>query len=152
METKNEFFRFILPSSFLAFSTLFFLLIFSNCEPKITNHSYSNYIDPDIPVYGPYTAIKLPIKNGVQITNPIQISLGPGGLIFASNQTGEIRSGIWMGRIEDTALLYCNVNDFGLRSPTGFAYRGDTVYIRLPRLGFLIWTMMARDTIFSRHP
>lgn len=131
METKNEFFRFILPSSFLAFSTLFFLLIFSNCEPKITNHSYSNYIDPDIPVYGPYTAIKLPIKNGVQISNPLQISLGPGGLIFASNQTGEIYTLRDMDGdgIEDTALLYCNVNDFGLRSPAGFAYRGDTVYI-----------------------
>ena len=27
------------------------------------------------------------------------------------------------------ALLYCDVKDFGLRSPAGFAHRGDTIFI-----------------------
>lgn len=50
--------------------------------------------------------------NVVPISNPLQISLGPGGLIFASNQTGEIyllRDNEKDG-IQDAALLYCNVN------------------------------------------
>ncbi|WP_373521798.1 PQQ-dependent sugar dehydrogenase [Aquiflexum sp.] len=117
--------------SFQAFSILVFLLLFSSCDSKKTNHSYSQFIEPDIPVYGPYTAIKLPIKNGVEISNPLQISLGPGGLIFASNQTGEIYTlrDTDEDGVEDIALLYCNVSDFGLRSPAGFASRGDTVYI-----------------------
>lgn len=131
METKNKFIRLFISTFFLAFSIPALMLIFTNCESKKTNDSYIQFIDHDIPVYGPYTVIKLPIKNGVEISNPLQISLGPGGLIFASNQTGEIytlRDNDGDG-IEDTALIYCNVKDFGLRSPAGFAYRGDTVYI-----------------------
>ena len=27
------------------------------------------------------------------------------------------------------ALLYCNVKDFGLRSPAGLAHRGDTIFV-----------------------
>jgi putative heme-binding domain-containing protein len=131
METINKFLRLFISTFFLAFSIQALMLIFTNCESKKTNDSYIQFIDHDIPVYGPYTVIKLPIKNGVEISNPLQISLGPGGLIFASNQTGEIytlRDNDGDG-IEDTALIYCNVKDFGLRSPSGFAYRGDTVYI-----------------------
>ncbi|HRE07700.1 MAG TPA: hypothetical protein PKX00_18940, partial [Opitutaceae bacterium] len=41
-------------------------------------------------VYGPYRVIRLPITQGVKILNPIKISLGQDGRIYAANQTGEV--------------------------------------------------------------
>lgn len=76
-------------------------------------------------VYGPYRVIKLPIENGVKVLNPIQVSLGPGGAIFAANQSGEIytlQDSDGDG-VEDEALLYFDLNELGLRSPSGFAHR-----------------------------
>lgn len=82
-------------------------------------------------VYGPYRVIRLPLTKGVKILNPIQISLGPGGRIFAANQTGEVyflRDSDGDG-LEDETVLFCDVSRDGLSSPAGFAYRGDTIYI-----------------------
>ena len=89
------------------------------------------YRDTTVRVYGPYVAIKLPITRGVKMGNPIQLALGPGDVLYAANQTGEIYTlhdadgDGW----EDSTALYCNVQDFGLRSPVGFTHKGDTVYI-----------------------
>lgn len=82
-------------------------------------------------VYGPYKLIKLPVTKGVKILNPIQLAKGPGGKLFAANQNGEVYTlnDSDADEIEDEALLYCNVSDFKLRTPSGFAYKGDTVYI-----------------------
>jgi putative heme-binding domain-containing protein len=90
-----------------------------------------NPVDTTVSVYGPYKVIKLPITKGVKIANPIQLKLGPDGVLYAANQTGEVYSlrDTDQDGLEDTALLYCNVRDFGLRSPSGFAHRGDTIYI-----------------------
>jgi putative heme-binding domain-containing protein len=51
--------------------------------------------------------------------------------MYAANQTGEVYSLHDSDRdgLEDSTALYCNIRDFGLRSPSGFAHRGDTVYI-----------------------
>lgn len=87
--------------------------------------------DSAFPVYGPYRVISLPVTRGVRILNPIQLATGPGGQVFAANQSGEVYTLLDSDNdgLEDEARLYCNVTDFGLHSPAGFAYRGDTVYI-----------------------
>ncbi len=89
------------------------------------------HVDTTVAVYGPYVAVKLPITKGVNIANPIQLKLGPEGVLYGANQTGEVYSlrDTDGDGLEDKALLYCNVRDFGLRSPSGFAHRGDTIYI-----------------------
>ncbi|WP_237144573.1 DUF7133 domain-containing protein [Pontibacter pamirensis] len=76
-------------------------------------------------------ALKLPITKGVKLANPIQLGLGPAGVLYATNQTGEVYSlhDTDNDGLEDMALLYCNVKDAGLRSPSGFTSRGDTIYI-----------------------
>jgi putative heme-binding domain-containing protein len=101
------------------------------CSTKDTTPSYSAYIDTAISVYGPYRAVKLPIVKGVKIANPIQLAKGPGDVLYAANQTGEVYSlhDTDNDGLEDQALLYCNVKDYGLRSPSGFTHRGDTIYI-----------------------
>ncbi len=87
--------------------------------------------DTSVSVYGPYRVIKLPITKGIKILNPIQIASGPGGKIFAANQSGEVYTleDSDDDGLEDEAVLYCNVKDFNLRSPGGFAHKGDTVFI-----------------------
>ncbi|WP_228527611.1 DUF7133 domain-containing protein [Pararhodonellum marinum] len=98
-----------------------------------TKNSEENlfYSQKEFPVYGHYRLEMLPIDKGVSIVNPIQISLGPNGHIYAANQTGEIYRLLDSDGdgLEDEAALYVDVSEFGLRSPSGFTYRGDTVYI-----------------------
>jgi putative heme-binding domain-containing protein len=67
----------------------------------------------------------------VKIANPIELALGPDGLIYASNQTGEVYSlrDTDEDGLEDMALLFCNVKDLSLRSPSAFTHRGDTIFI-----------------------
>lgn len=92
----------------------------------ITHHR-----DTTVKVYGPYVAVKLPIRKGVRMGNPIQLALGPRGLLYAANQTGEIytlRDSDDDG-LEDSTALFCDVAKYGLRSPAGFAFKGDTVFI-----------------------
>ena len=101
------------------------------CTKQEPATGYKQYIDTTISVYGPYAAVRLPITKGVKIANPLQVGLGPEGRLYASNQTGEVytlRDTDGDG-IEDMALLFCNVKDFGLRSPAGFEHRGDTIFI-----------------------
>lgn len=125
MKNQSEF--------FFAFNCCFFLFIpvlFFGCNPTPSD-PFKIFEDTTAVVYGPYRVIKLPIEKGVTVLNPIQISLGPGGAIFAANQSGEIytlKDSDGDG-VEDEALLYYDLNVLGLRSPSGFAHRGDTVYI-----------------------
>jgi len=106
------------------------VMMLSGCS-KEKSDSVNTYRDTTVRVYGPYVAVKLPITKGVKLGNPIQLSLGPRDLLFAANQTGEIYTlhdsdgDGW----EDSTALYCDVKEIGLRSPVGFAHRGDTVYI-----------------------
>ena len=91
----------------------------------------SDHRDTTAKVYGPYVAVKLPVTKGVRMGNPIQLSLGPGGLLFSANQTGEIYTlhDSDGDGLEDSAALYCDVRDFGLRSPAGLTHKGDTLYV-----------------------
>ena len=103
----------------------------SGCTKQEPTAAKNRYIDTTVSVYGPYAVVKLPITKGVEIGNPLQVALGPQGVIYASNQTGEIYSlrDTDKDGLEDMALLYCNVKEFGLRSPAGFEHRGDTIFI-----------------------
>lgn len=108
-----------------------FTFLLSACSPKTQDIPLTAQIDSAINIYGPYRIVKLPIVNSVLPSNPIQLSLGSDGFVYASNQTGEVYSlrDTDGDGLEDTGVLFCNVRDFGLRSPAGLAWRGDTLYI-----------------------
>lgn len=101
------------------------------CDSGQVANIYSEFIDDGVKVYGPYLAVKLPIVKGVKLGNPIQIALGPGRYVYAMNQTGEVYTlhDSDGDGLEDSTALYCDVSDFGLRSPVGFAHKVDTVFI-----------------------
>ena len=69
--------------------TLIVSVTFWNCKPDQGTNAYQNYQDTTVKVYGPYTAVKLPISKGVELGNPIQVALGPDELMYAMNQTGK---------------------------------------------------------------
>ena len=106
-------------------------LILSGCKTEKEATTQQSFRDTTVNVYGPYTAVKLPIKTGVKMGNPIQLALSPNGFLFASNQTGEVYTlqDSDGDNLEDHAALFCNVKDDGLRSPVGLAFRGDTVFV-----------------------
>jgi len=108
-----------------------FLILFSACSNAKTDVALGKYEDTTVAVYGPYRVIKLPVAKGVNILNPIQLAEGPDGKLFAANQSGEVYTldDTDGDGIEDAALLYCNVATLNLRSPGGFAHKGDTVFI-----------------------
>lgn len=112
-----------------------YLLLIAQCAEvpkKISPQmAYSKYIDTSITVFGQYRVLKLPITKGVSIANPIQISLGPDGILFVANQTGEIYTlhDSDGDRVEDSTAIFCNVKDYGLKSPTGLVFKGDTLFV-----------------------
>ncbi|MGZ8541742.1 MAG: DUF7133 domain-containing protein [Chitinophagaceae bacterium] len=109
---------------------LVIISFFSACSNNAGDASTGD-TDTSVSVYGPYRVIKLPITKGVKILNPILLASGSGGKIFAANQSGEVyilQDSDGDG-LEDEAALYCNVKEFNLRSPAGFAHKGDTVFI-----------------------
>lgn len=89
-------------------------------RPDIEKH-----LDRSIEIYGRYAAVKLPIRNGVPIWNPGPIRVSPQGEIFVANYVGEIYRIIDTDRdgLEDTAVLFCNVAEAGLRYPTTMVFR-----------------------------
>jgi putative heme-binding domain-containing protein len=109
---------------------IIFISGFSMCT-GVQPDKYAHFIDTSTVVYGPYKVVKLPVTKGVRILNPIQISAGPGGFMYAANQSGEvyILNDSDGDGVEDEAALFCNVTDAGLKSPGGFAYKDDTVFI-----------------------
>lgn len=116
---------------FLVAAPAFTFLIFCSREKNPVSQSYERHIDTTITVYGAYTPILLPVTKGIKITNPIQVGLGPGGFIYASNQSGEVYSlrDTDGDGLEDTALLYCNVTNYGLSSPSSFTFKGNQLYV-----------------------
>lgn len=114
----------------LLLGLLVLLMMATGCSSPKSN-PYLAFEDTTATVYGPYRVIKLPITKGVKVLNPVQISLGPGGRIFAANQSGELytlQDSNGDG-VEDEALLFADLNELGLRSPAGFASKGDTVFV-----------------------
>jgi hypothetical protein len=116
------------------------MAIFSGCATQEKRVFSNDHRDTTVKVYGPYRAVKLPLSKGVKMGNPIQLALGPGGLMYAANQTGEVytlRDSDGDG-LEDSTALYCNVEDFGLRSPAGFAHKVTRFLSALPNRSALL--------------
>jgi putative heme-binding domain-containing protein len=89
------------------------------------------HLDRSVEVYGRYAAVRLPIHKGVRVWNPTAIRVSPRGEVFVANYTGEIYRIIDTDGdgLEDTAVLFCNVKDAGLRCPTTMAFRGQDLYV-----------------------
>lgn len=107
------------------------LIFLQSCHSNPVLTFPEEFEEKSFPLYGPYRVYRLPIETGVKVVNPVQISLGPGEMIFAANQSGEIyilqdRNG---DGLEDEAILYADLRELGLHSPVGFTYMGDTVFI-----------------------
>ncbi len=88
-------------------------------------------IDTAVKVYGHYAAVRLPIKNGVELWNPCAITKGPGGVMYAANYTGEIFSlhDSDGDGLEDSAKLFCNVTNDNLRYPTSIIFKGNKLFV-----------------------
>lgn len=104
---------------FLAAAPAFAFRILCSGRKEPVSHSHEGHIDTTITVYGAYTPILLRVTKGIKITNPIQIGLGPGAFIHASNQSGEVYSlrDTDGDGLEDMALLYCDDTNYALMSP-----------------------------------
>src|SRR5215204_2247285 len=76
-------------NSLLVIVLVIFLM---GCTKQGPTVGYEKFIDTTISVYGRYAVVKLPITKGVKIANPLQVGLGPQGILYASNQTGEVYS------------------------------------------------------------
>ena len=89
------------------------------------------YIDQTASVYGSYAVVKLPLEHGVRIWNPAKVLQGPDGVMYGANHTGEIYSlrDTDGDGLEDTAQLFCDVREDGLRAPAGLAFRGRDLYV-----------------------
>ena len=74
----------------LSCTFLLMLCLCNGCKENRKQDIYSKYEDSSAIAYGPYRIIRLPITKGVTIQNPIQISAGPGGFIYAANASGAI--------------------------------------------------------------
>lgn len=121
------------PLSFQMSLLVSLLLLFfmqTSCRSG-SGTDYSKHIDTTVKVYAPYHVVKLPVSKGVRIRNPIQLAKGPGGRLYACNQSGEVYylEDTDGDGIEDAATLYCDINQFKLNSPAGFTFRGDTVFV-----------------------
>jgi putative heme-binding domain-containing protein len=89
------------------------------------------HIDPSVEIYGKFAAVKLPIQNGTPIWNPGSIRVSPAGEIFVANYTGEIYRIVDSDQdgLEDSAVLFCNVTQAGLRSPTALAFHERELFV-----------------------
>lgn len=115
------------------------VLLMISCSNKPTKERSNNpsvetikrNIDSTVSVYGRYAAVKLPIKSGVTLWNPTAVTIGPGGVMYAANYTGEIFSlhDTDGDGLEDHAKLFCNVTDDALRYPTSIIFKGNKLFV-----------------------
>lgn len=100
-------------------------------DPKTWVETIKKNTDSSVKVYGHYAAVKLPIKTGVAIWNPTQVTMGPKGRMYAANYTGEIFSlhDTDGDGLEDHAKLYCDVKKNDLRYPTSIIFNENKLYV-----------------------
>ncbi|WP_289062139.1 c-type cytochrome [uncultured Zobellia sp.] len=89
------------------------------------------HTDTSVKVFGHYAAVKLPIDKGVPLWNPTNVAIGPDGVMYAANYTGEIYSlqDTDGDGLEDEAKLFCDVKDDGLRYPTSMIFKENKLYV-----------------------
>lgn len=87
--------------------------------------------DRNVRTFGHYAVIKLPIQKGVTLWNPVQVTRGPDGLMYVSNNTGEIFAleDTDGDGLEDYARLFCDVRHDSLRSPASIIFKGVDLYV-----------------------
>src|SRR5690606_15782668 len=87
--------------------------------------------DSSADVYGHYAVVKLPLTDGVVVWNPTQIEPGPDGFMYVANKGGEIYSlhDSDGDGLEDTSVLFCDVGDDGLRSPTSLTFHDGELFV-----------------------
>lgn len=100
-------------------------------ERTISKETIEKHLAQNITVFGSYAVVKLPVKTGVKVWNPVQVVRGPDDVIYAANHTGEIYSltDTDGDNLEDHATLYCDVREQGLRSPASIAFNGPDLYV-----------------------
>lgn len=100
-------------------------------ETRSFRTTIERHIDTTVTVFGTYAVVKLPVKTGVKVWNPVQVVRGPDDVIYAANHTGEIYSltDTDGDNLEDHATLYCDVKEQGLRSPASIAFNGRDLYV-----------------------
>ena len=85
----------------------------------------------DVSVFGRYRVARLPIENGVTIWNPVQVVRGPNNLMYVANHTGEIYALVDTDGdgLEDTARLFSDVGEDGLRAPASIIFRERELFV-----------------------
>ncbi|HEX7862164.1 MAG TPA: PQQ-dependent sugar dehydrogenase [Verrucomicrobiae bacterium] len=106
-------------------------LIASAAPVTPTRGTIEKHLDSSIEVYGNYAPVKLPIDSGVPLWNPGAIRGNERGDIFVANYVGQVfqiedTDG---DGLEDSAVLFCEVSNDGLRYPTAIACDGDDLYV-----------------------
>ncbi|EAR01139.1 c-type cytochrome [Maribacter sp. HTCC2170] len=120
--------------------TMLFTVLLLSCGRKektfqtkksVWEETITRHIDTSVRVYGHYAAVKLPITKGVELWNPTQVTLGPNGIIYAANYTGEIFSlhDTDGDGLEDYAKLYCDVKNDSIRYPTSMIFKGKKLFV-----------------------
>jgi len=114
------------------FSALVFIPQWLPAATAVPSHELiEKHLDRTVEIYGSYSAVRLPLTNGVPIWNPTTIRVSPQGEIFVANYVGEIyrlvdRNG---DGLEDSALLFAHGTNFGLRYPTTMAFKEKELYV-----------------------
>lgn len=116
---------------------VFVLLVGTGCGQPVGSPSpparsvLASYSDPAVAVYGSYAVVKLPLEHGVRVWNPTTVLQGPDGVMYGANHTGEVYSlrDTDGDGLEDTAQLFCDVREDGLRAPTGLVFNGHDLYV-----------------------
>lgn len=99
--------------------------------PALDRETIERHRDTTVTAYGHFAVVKLPIRHGVEIWNPIQVVRGHDDFLYAANSTGEIYSlrDTDGDGLEDTALLFADVKDDNLRSPASLVFKGADLYV-----------------------
>lgn len=102
--------------------------------------------DTTVRVFDRYAAVRLPIRHGVPLRNPAYLTPGPEGVIYGANLTGEIFSihDTDGDGLEDTARLFHDLRDEGIRTPTGMVFRDGELYVGTPQ-GVRVYADRDRD-------
>ncbi len=100
-------------------------------EEALTRRMLESHKDSSAVAHEKYVIVKLPLTNGVGIWNPVQVVRGPDDVMYVANNQGEIfalKDSDEDG-LEDTAVLFCNVKDDGLRTPASMEFRDGALYV-----------------------
>jgi putative heme-binding domain-containing protein len=117
------------------------LLVGAGCAEAVpmsggpSRETIERHLDREVRVFGHYAAVRLPIREGVQVWNPAYLARDPDGVMYVANLTGEIYSlhDTDGDGLEDTARLFHDLKAEGVRGPSGLQFRGPELYVGTSR-------------------